>query len=55
MLTLMKFSAKMAYDAACISVGTVIMWKKELEDLGDRGWFHPEAAFETVSMQDMNH
>ena len=55
MTTLFRFAAKMSYDIACITVGTVLLWKREFEDVVDRGWLHPSATFDTVSFRDMEH
>ena len=45
----------MAYDTACIAVGTVLMWKNEIEDLYDRGWLHPAATFDHTDYREMSH
>lgn len=55
MVTLVKFAGKVAYDSACIAVGSVIMWRNELKDLHLRGWFDPQAVFESTSFMEMNH
>lgn len=55
MVTLVKFAGKVAYDAACITVGSFVLWGNELKDLHVRGWFDPQASFEAVSLTEMDH
>lgn len=54
MFTLIKFSGKVWYDVACITVGSVVMWHKELKDLHGRGWFDPQAVFDAADMEEMD-
>lgn len=55
MFTLIKFSGKMWYDAACITAGTFLLWKKDLADLHLRGWLDPQATFDAPDLEGMEH